>query len=70
MRVLVTGANGFIGRHLVERCAQSGWDVAAVQRRGTITRLCQVFPDLNLTAADLEKFDPTRVQRRRIGRGS
>ena len=57
MKVLVTGANGFIGRHLVERCAQAGWDVAAVQRRGTITKLCQVFPDLKLSAADLEGVD-------------
>ena len=30
MRVLVTGAAGFIGSHLVEECLRRGWDVTAV----------------------------------------
>ncbi|MEM7098155.1 MAG: NAD-dependent epimerase/dehydratase family protein [Pseudomonadota bacterium] len=57
MRVLVTGANGFIGGHLVERLAQAGWEVGAVQRQGTITRLAQVFPNLDLTPEQMEGYD-------------
>ena len=30
MKVLVTGAAGFIGSHLVEECLRRGWDVVAV----------------------------------------
>jgi nucleoside-diphosphate-sugar epimerase len=32
MRVLITGANGFIGSHLAERCIREGWDVACLVR--------------------------------------
>lgn len=32
-RVLVTGASGFIGRHVLERLAERGYDVHAVARR-------------------------------------
>lgn len=32
-RALVTGANGFIGRHLVRHLLDNGWDVAAASRR-------------------------------------
>lgn len=31
-RVLVTGSSGFIGRHVVPRLADGGWDVIAVRR--------------------------------------
>ena len=34
-RVVVTGANGFIGRTLCAHLAACGWDVAAVVRSGT-----------------------------------
>jgi nucleoside-diphosphate-sugar epimerase len=37
MRVLVTGANGFIGAHLVERLLASGHDVACMVRRTSNT---------------------------------
>ena len=33
-KVLVTGADGFVGRHLCLRLAQSGWDVHAAVRAG------------------------------------
>lgn len=33
-RVIITGANGFIGRHLVRRCVEKGASVTAVVRKG------------------------------------
>jgi nucleoside-diphosphate-sugar epimerase len=33
-QVLVTGASGFIGSHLVERCLRDGWRVRALVRKG------------------------------------
>ena len=32
MRVAVTGANGFVGRHVVRSAAESGWDVRGIVR--------------------------------------
>ena len=32
--VLVTGASGFIGSHLVQRCLHEGYDVKALVRKG------------------------------------
>lgn len=32
MKVLITGANGFIGSHLVESCLQAGWETACLVR--------------------------------------
>ena len=33
MKVVVTGAAGFIGSHLVEECQRRGWSVAAIDKR-------------------------------------
>ncbi len=33
MRVLVTGTSGFVGRHLVKRCLNDGWQVTALTRQ-------------------------------------
>ena len=32
MKALVTGAGGFVGRHLVARLRADGWDVAGLTR--------------------------------------
>ena len=34
-KILITGANGFIGSHLVEECQQRGYDVLAGVRKGS-----------------------------------
>ena len=57
MRVLVTGANGFVGAHLVTRLVQADWQVAGVQRQGRITQLSQVFAGLDLHPEQLQQFD-------------
>ena len=57
MRALVTGANGFIGEHLVNHLTSHGWEVGGVQRRGTITRLSAVYPSLDLTPEQLQGYD-------------
>ncbi len=40
----VTGATGFLGLNLVERLAAGGWDIVALHRAGSDTRLLQRFP--------------------------
>ena len=57
MKALVTGANGFIGEHLVKRLSHAGWEVAGVQRQGQITHLNQVFANLNIPCDKLEDVD-------------
>ena len=35
MKVLITGATGFIGSHFIEQCLNKGWDVDAVKRNSS-----------------------------------
>ncbi|MCL4288213.1 MAG: NAD-dependent epimerase/dehydratase family protein [Thermoleophilia bacterium] len=49
MRVFVTGARGFIGRALLERCRASGWAAAGVDR--------EADPELGVAAGDT--LDPS-----------
>ena len=46
-RVVVTGANGFIGRPLCEQLAGRGWNVVAVVRPGA------AFPELGFALVPL-----------------
>jgi nucleoside-diphosphate-sugar epimerase len=47
---VVTGAAGFVGRHLVERLAAEGWQVTAFCREGDRTDL---LPDVRIAMGDL-----------------
>ena len=47
---IVTGAAGFVGRHLVERLVSDGWDVVAFCREGDRTDL---LPDVRIAMGDL-----------------
>lgn len=58
MRILVTGATGFVGRHLCVALAEAGWDVlaavrdaAAVERRYPHLSGCREVPDYNRITA-------------------
>ncbi len=57
MKVLVTGAGGFVGAPTVRLLAQAGYDVHAVSRSGRVPPL----PGLTLHRADL--LDPAERQR-------
>jgi len=52
MRVLVLGGTGFIGRHLVERLANNGFDVVVPVRRES-SRKCLPTGPLKVVEADL-----------------
>ena len=54
--VLVTGSDGFIGRHLVGHLAQAGWRVMGVVRRGSGSpALSAIWPDLKSAGEALQK---------------
>src|SRR5436190_4224536 len=38
MRILITGATGFVGGHLVEACQRRGWQVTALARPSSDTK--------------------------------
>jgi nucleoside-diphosphate-sugar epimerase len=68
-RALVTGAGGFVGAHLTARLHRDGWDVVALVRPGSDSRLAglpvTVVPvdltDPDATAAALAAADPDVV---------
>jgi nucleoside-diphosphate-sugar epimerase len=54
VRVLITGAAGFVGSHIVRRFLGAGWEVAALVRPGTdCGRLGDVRDHLTLVECDL-----------------
>jgi nucleoside-diphosphate-sugar epimerase len=62
MRVLVTGANGFIGSHLVHELLRRKVEVVALVRREISTD----FPGVKWLVADLGEIDSLRQQLRKI----
>jgi len=43
MRLAVTGANGFVGRHVIEHAARAGWDVVGIVRSEAASRVVGEF---------------------------
>jgi dTDP-6-deoxy-L-talose 4-dehydrogenase (NAD+) len=55
MKVLVTGATGFVGRHTVARLLQQGHEVVAVARNEDKARALHWFGQVRFIAADLHR---------------
>lgn len=66
--MIVTGANGFVGSHLVRELTANGASVTAVVRRDADTwRLDELVPRIRVVRADLDQLQPSGVQRQ-LGR--
>jgi len=57
MRVLVTGATGFIGRHVVERLLQQGHDVVALSRNRDKAKVFLWYKHVEFIAHDIHALD-------------
>ncbi|PTS92177.1 epimerase [Pseudomonas sp. HMWF006] len=55
--VLVTGATGFVGRHLVSALLANGFGVRAVGRNLEVARALPWFDDVEFIAADIHAVD-------------
>jgi UDP-glucose 4-epimerase len=57
--VLVTGAAGFIGSHLVERLVEEGYDVTAVDNmlRGKLDNLSKVLDKIKFVKGDVRDYE-------------
>lgn len=53
MRLLITGATGFVGGHLVEACLRKNWSVTALARPSSDTR------ELEKLGVSIARCDPT-----------
>ncbi|MEV6951177.1 NAD-dependent epimerase/dehydratase family protein [Streptomyces sp. NPDC051183] len=66
MNILITGATGFLGGHLVDACLRDGHRVRALVRPGSDTaRLAALGPGLDLVPGDLK--DTASLARAAIG---
>jgi nucleoside-diphosphate-sugar epimerase len=62
MRVLLTGAGGFIGSHVSRALLKQGAEVAAVLRHGDATaRIADLAADLLILEANLNSTEPTHL---------
>ncbi len=53
MKILVTGATGFLGGHLVDACLREGHQVRALVRSGSDTARLRALPGVELATGDL-----------------
>ena len=60
-RVLVTGAGGFIGGHLIAALRQSGVDEIRAVDRAPLDQWYQRFDDVESVSADLQEMDACRA---------
>ncbi|MCA1834378.1 MAG: GDP-mannose 4,6-dehydratase [Actinomycetota bacterium] len=56
MRVLITGATGFVGRHLVAECATAGNDVTGTAREEDAPDWLEHYAQIDITGGDLESL--------------
>ncbi|AXE28139.1 hypothetical protein C0216_32120 (plasmid) [Streptomyces globosus] len=60
MKILITGATGFLGGHLADACLRSGHGVRALVRPGSDTDRLRTLPGVELVTGDLTRPDSLR----------
>ncbi|MFE3863033.1 NAD-dependent epimerase/dehydratase family protein [Streptomyces goshikiensis] len=61
MNILITGATGFLGGHLVDACVREGHTVRALVRAGADTTRLRSLPGLELAVGDLSDAGSLRA---------
>jgi nucleoside-diphosphate-sugar epimerase len=57
MRVLITGASGFIGHALIEACSQRKWDIRVLQHLSSLARRGKFEHDYDIVEGDITNPD-------------
>lgn len=60
-KILVTGATGFIGRHLVDALIEQEYQVTCILRKGSTARVLPQSPLLSLEILDLANIEKDRL---------
>ncbi|MBD3575436.1 MULTISPECIES: NAD-dependent epimerase/dehydratase family protein [Streptomyces] len=60
VKILITGATGFLGGHLADACLRSGHGVRALVRPGSNTDRLRALPGVELVTGDLTRPDSLR----------